>query len=377
MPVSTPRPGGPDGGPGAAEAPPPQAVVLGRVGADLYPLQLETPLEAVRAFARFVGGFAGNVATGLARLGVSTAIISAVGDDGHGRFVRNFLASEGVDVRWLSTHPSLRTALAFCEAWPPDHFPITFYRTPTCPDWELRPESMPLGAIGAARLLYVTGTGLAREPSRAATMAAMAAGPDAGRGPDRLHGGAGGVVGILLDLDWRQQLWPSADEYAAAVAAAVALADVVVGGAAEFEAAGLTPAEVLRRGPRVAVVKRGADGATLLSAAGERHVAGLPVPVTNGLGAGDAFAAAFGAALLEGRHPEEAVRRGNAAGAVVATRLSCSLATPTRDELEALLAGGSVRDGVVHDTAGRALAPASTEAVAGAVGGGGTPRATP
>jgi len=103
------------------------AYVLGRVGADLYPQQLNTPLEEVRTFERFVGGFAGNVSTGLARLGVRVGIVSAVGDDGHGRFIRRFLEAEGVDCSALGVHPTLRTALAFCEAWPPDDFPITFY----------------------------------------------------------------------------------------------------------------------------------------------------------------------------------------------------------------------------------------------------------
>src|SRR5256886_13360319 len=107
---------------------------MGRVGVDLYPNQLETPLSEVRTYTRFVGGFAGNVATGLARLGVRTAIVSAVGDDGHRRYIRRFLSDEGIDVRWLGTHPTLKTALALCEAWPPDHFHLTFFREPTCPD---------------------------------------------------------------------------------------------------------------------------------------------------------------------------------------------------------------------------------------------------
>src|SRR5437870_12871209 len=101
------------------------AYVIGRLSADLYPLQINTPLEEVRTFERFVGGFAGNIATGLARLGVSTAIVSAVGEDGHGAFIRRFLADEGIDTRYLSTHPTLKTALAFCEAWPPGPFAIT------------------------------------------------------------------------------------------------------------------------------------------------------------------------------------------------------------------------------------------------------------
>ena len=117
-----------------------EAVVMGRVGIDLYPNELETPLREVRTYTRFVGGFAGNVATGLARLGVRTAIVSRVGDEGHGEFVRAWLAGEGVDVRFLATDPYWQTPPTFCEVWPPDHFPITFYRRPTAPDWQLSPE---------------------------------------------------------------------------------------------------------------------------------------------------------------------------------------------------------------------------------------------
>ena len=146
-----------------------EAVVMGRVCVDLYPMQLRVPLEQVEGFHKYVGGFAGNVATGLARLGVRTAIVSAVGDDGHGRYVREWLTAQGVDCRWLGTHPTLRTALAFCEAWPPDNFPITFYRTPTCPDWELTASSLGLEALAAVPLAYVSGTGFAIEPSRLAT----------------------------------------------------------------------------------------------------------------------------------------------------------------------------------------------------------------
>ena len=108
---------------------------MGRVGIDLYPNELETPLSEVRTFTRYVGGFAGNVATGLARLGVPTAIVSRVGAEGHGDFVRSWLAGEGVDVRFLATDPYWQTPPTFCEVWPPDNFPLTFYRKPTAPDW--------------------------------------------------------------------------------------------------------------------------------------------------------------------------------------------------------------------------------------------------
>jgi 5-dehydro-2-deoxygluconokinase len=306
------------------------AYVLGRVGADLYPQQLRTPLEEVRTFERFVGGFAGNVSTGLARLGVRVGIVSAVGDDGHGRFIRRFLEAEGVDCAALHVHPTLRTALAFCEAWPPDDFPITFYRTPTCPDWELRASQLPED-LGQVRMLYVSGTGLAREPSRATTFASL----------ERCRQRA------IFDLDWREMLWEDVAEYPELAWHAASFAMVVIGGASEFVAAALDPRDLLKRGPKIVIVKRGAGGATIVDAHGSRDVPGLDVPVVNGLGAGDAFGAALGAALLAGHDADEAVRRANAAGAIVASRLSCSTAMARAAEIDALLGGGSVVDGAV------------------------------
>jgi 5-dehydro-2-deoxygluconokinase len=307
------------------------AYVLGRVGADLYPQQINTPLEEVRTFERFVGGFAGNVATGLARLGVRVGIISAVGDDGHGRYIRRFLETEGVDCSALHVHPNLRTALAFCEVWPPDDFPITFYRTPTCPDWELRAAQLPED-LAKARLVYASGTGLAREPSRATTFTAME------RSRQR----------VIFDLDWREVLWEDMRAYPELVSRAASFATVVVGGASEFVAAALDPSDLLKHGPKIVIVKRGAQGATVVDASGARDIPGLAVPVVNGLGAGDAFGAALGAALLAGRDADEAVRWANAAGAIVASRMSCSTAMPRADEIAALLAGAAVVSGEVR-----------------------------
>jgi 5-dehydro-2-deoxygluconokinase len=300
-----------------------EAIVMGRAGVDLYPMQLETRLEDVDGFHKYAGGFAVNVATGLARLGVRVAIISAVGDDGHGRFVRSFLEAEGVDCRWLGVHPTLRTALAFCEAWPPDNFPITFYRTPTCPDWEIEPGALDLPGIAAAQLLYVSGTGLAREPSRAATMAAVEA----------RRGAAGTTV---LDLDWRSVLWDDPGDYAAAAQACARMAGVVLGSDQEIAAAaGVNdPARILELGPSVLVQKHGPDGASVHALGGEsERIAPHPVDVINGLGAGDAFGAAFGWRLLRGDTPAQAAAVANRAGAHVASRLGCSVAMPREGDL--------------------------------------------
>jgi 5-dehydro-2-deoxygluconokinase len=290
-----------------------EAAVVGRVGIDLYPNELETPLAEVRTFTRFVGGFAGNVATGLARLGVRAAIVSRVGTDGHGDYVRAWLANEGVDVRFLGTDPYWQTPPTFCEVWPPDRFPITFYRKPTAPDWQLEPDDLAASEIADAPLLYATGTGLAQSPSREATLAAL-----------RAHRGT-----TIFDLDWRPTLWDDPVEYPALAAEAVASADIVIGNEEEVEAALVRPATL--------VLKRGERGATVFADGEETDVPGFPVDVVNGLGAGDAFAAAVGQSLLAGLPLVDAVRRGTVAGALVASRLGCSDAMPRLEELEAAL----------------------------------------
>lgn len=301
-----------------------QAFVFGRVAADLYPLQTATPLEDVETFRRFVGGFGGNVGTGLARLGVSTAVLSAVGDDGHGRFLRNRLAADSVETRWIGVHPTLRTALAFCELWPPDRFPLTLYRRPTCPDWEIGPSDLPLDDIAAAPVLYVSGTALAQDPSRSAVHAALAT---------RRRDGKEGVA-TILDLDWRSESWARPAEYPTQIRAAIERVDIVIGGVAEFAAAGASPEETAADGTRMVFLKRGPNGAVLLADGTSVEVEPIAVEVVNGLGAGDAFAAAIGAGLIDGLPPDELLQQANAAGAMVTMQLPCAAAMPTRSELD-------------------------------------------
>jgi 5-dehydro-2-deoxygluconokinase len=301
-----------------------EAFVIGRLTMDLYPLRPNTPLEDVESFQRSVGGFGGNVGTGIARLGVRTAVISGVGDDGLGRYLVRALASEGIDTRWIVIHPYLRTALAFCELWPPDRFPLTLYRRPTCPDQQLTPSDLPLDLLRNAPIVYVSGTALANEPSRSAAHAALAARRE--RAPT--------AVATIVDLDWRPESWDRPDEYPAQMRAAMDSVDTVIGGENEFQAAGLSPAGVL--GGRIGRVflKRGPNGATVMWPDGRADAPGISVDVVNGLGAGDAFAATVGYGLLTALPPERIIRLANAAGAIVTTHLPCAAAMPTRAELE-------------------------------------------
>jgi len=302
-----------------------EIVVMGRLSADIYPTELRTPLRDQRNFTRYVGGFAGNVCTGLARLQVATAIVSKVGNDGHGEFIRDFLSREGVDVRWLGIDHSLNTPVVFCEIWPPDRFPLLFYRTPTCPDWELTTDDFDLNAVADVSVLLVSGTGLARANSRAAHEAAL-----------QRHRHT-----AIFDLDYRPSFWSTPAAYQEAVQGVLPLADIVVGNEDEVRAAtGATdPREGIKTlravGPRILVLKRGGEGAVLFD--NERVLAVPPVKmdVVNGLGAGDAFLAALAHGVLRGLDLGIAVRRANWAGAFVASQIPCSEAMPFLKDLDA------------------------------------------
>lgn len=309
------------------------AVVIGRIGVDLTPSRPATSLAAADGFVRAVGGFAGNIGTGLARLGVGTAVLSAVGDDGHGEHVRTALAAEGIDVSGIATKAGARTQVAFFEAWPPDHFPVTFYRSRPAPDTLLDVADLATGGlVEDARLAVVSGALLAEDPARTALLAAL----ERRRATLEAEGGAPGWT--LLDLDWRPTLWPAPGDYPGRIAEALELSDIVVGSVEEFAAAGIAPADAATRGrARTVVEKRGPAGASIVTATGREDVVGIAVDVVCGLGAGDALTAAVGASLLAGDDPRTTIARGNAAGAIVASRLMCSSAMPTAAEIDALL----------------------------------------
>ncbi len=304
-------------------------VTMGRVSVDLYPEQSGVPLAEVRSFAKSLGGSPTNVAVAAARLGRSAAVITGVGDDGFGTYVRSALRSFGVDDRFVTTDPELRTPVVFCELHPPDHFPLLFYRQPTAPDIRLRLEQLDLDAVQRARILWTTGTGLSAEPSRTATLGALE---------------ARGRAGITIhDLDFRPSLWPEPDAAGAYQRCALKLATVAVGNLEEVAVAvgEASPEMVARRllnlGPELAIVKLGGDGVVVAWSGGIARVDPVTVDVVNGLGAGDAFGGAICHGLLAGWEPVHAVRFAAAAGAHVAARLACADAMPTEAEVLRLL----------------------------------------
>jgi 5-dehydro-2-deoxygluconokinase len=307
-----------------------EALVIGRVGVDFTPASPRTTLAAADTFIRAVGGFAGNIGTGLARLGIRTALVSAVGDDGHGDHVRTFLAGEGIDVRPIVTRPGSRTQVAFFEVWPPEHFPVTFYRPSPAPETRLTLADLPTDLLEHAPLVIVSGSLLANEPARSTVLGILQ-----DRRASR-HRRPESVT--ILDLDWRPTLWDDQGEAPDLIGRAAGLSDVLIGSDGEFAAPGLRPDILTDSGPGLIVLKHGPDGVSLVTDAGRRDVPGIPVEVLCGIGAGDALTAAFAAGLLRGIDPAVAVERGNAAGAIVATRLMCSTAMPTPAEIDELLA---------------------------------------
>lgn len=310
-------------------------ITMGRIGVDLYPLQTGVPLPQVETFGKFLGGSATNVAVAAARLGRQTAVITRTGDDPFGRYLHEALRGFGVDDRWVTPVPGLPTPVTFCEVFPPDDFPLYFYRQPKAPDLEIDAHELDLDAIHDARIFWVTGTGLSEEPSRTATLAALA------------HRAKSGTT--VFDLDWRPMFWNDPTRARPFYQEALRHTTVAVGNLDEVEVAtGVREPRkaaqaLLDAGVEIAVVKQGPKGVLAVDKNGaSAEVPPLPVNVLNGLGAGDAFGGSLCHGLLEGWDLEKIMRHANAAGAIVASRLECSSAMPTPDEVAAALTAGAV-----------------------------------
>jgi 5-dehydro-2-deoxygluconokinase len=312
-----------------------EVLTMGRIGVDIYPEQIGVSLRDVKSFAKFLGGSATNVAVAAARYGRRAAVITRTGRDPFGEFLHDALRQYGVDDRYVTAVDGLPTPVAFCEIFPPDHFPLYFYRLPKAPDLEIRADELDLAAIAAADVFWVTVTGLSAEPSREATLTALQA-----RAPDAI---------TVLDLDYRPMFWPSREAARREVQEALKYVSVALGNLDECETAvgerdpDKIVAALHELGVELAIVKQGPAGVLASEGTAQVVVPPAPVHVVNGLGAGDAFGGALCHSLLAGWDLERGMRFCNAAGAIVASRLACSDAMPTLEEVERKLeeaAGG-------------------------------------
>ena len=321
---------------------------LGRSSIDLYSNDIGAPFVEISSFAAYVGGCPTNISVGTRRLGLRSALLTAVGEDQVGDFILHFLQREGVETRFIPRKPGRRSSAVVLGIEPPDRFPLTYYRD-NCADIDLTIDDVLAAPIADSRALLISGTGLSKEPSRSATLFAAEVARQAG-------------TTVVLDIDFRPDQWHDHRAFGVTLRSALHLVDLVIGTEDEIRAVVLTDPDqvslvksqvsdtrvsgdvktavqvLLDLGPRVLVQKRGAAGAAvhLVSNGGSVQaidVPGFPVEVQNILGAGDAFASGFLCGFIKGWDWYKAARLGNACGAILVTKHGCANFMPTYDEV--------------------------------------------
>jgi len=327
-------------------------ITMGRSSIDLYSNDIGAPFVEITSFAAYVGGCPTNISVGTRRLGLRSALLTAVGDDQVGNFILHFLQREGVETRFIPRKPGRRSSAVVLGIEPPDRFPLTYYRD-NCADIELNIDDVLATPISESRVLLIAGTDLSKEPSRSATLFAAETARQAG-------------TTVALDIDFRPDQWDDPRAFGVTLRSALRLVDIVIGTEDEINAAMLTnPAQIslthsqisdarvsgdinaaiaalLSLGPRVLAQKRGADGSRVHlvsdgSLTSQIDVPGFPVEVQNILGAGDAFASGLLCGFVKGWDWYKAARLANACGAILVTRHGCANFMPTYDEVTAFI----------------------------------------
>ncbi len=301
-------------------------VAIGRAGIDLYALDFDTPLRDVKKFAKYVGGGAANISVGLSRLGLKVSLITKLGDDELGEFIVNFLQKEKVDTSQIKKTREARNGIVFAEAYPGRDSKFIFYRE-NAADLLIEPSDIKEDVISETKILITTGTGLSANPSRDSNIYAMELA--------KKHGKKN-----LLNLDWRPSLWkPEAAETRVQIyRMAIDLADMIVGNETEFMAATGTNSadeaisEILDGKERILLLTMGAKGSRIFNGRDKIDVSPFKVDSLKTLGAGDGIIAGFLYGYLNNWSSYKMVRFGNAVGAIVVTKHSCSEAMPTIDE---------------------------------------------
>jgi 5-dehydro-2-deoxygluconokinase len=321
---------------------------MGRSSIDLYSNDVGKPFVQIGSFAAYIGGSPTNISVGARRLGLNTALLTAIGDDPVGDFIMYFLNNEGVETRFIARKPQHRTSAVLLGIEPPDKFPLVYYRD-NCADINLTIDDVLAAPVQDCKVFQFAGTNLSKEPSRSATMFAAEVARRAG-------------AKVVFDIDFRPDQWHDMRAFGVVARSALRLVDVVIGTEDEINAtmiddetkmtlthsqvsdtrvAGDTRAAIevfLEMGPEAVVEKRGEHGATIHTRDGQRIDApGYPVEIYNILGAGDAFGAGFLYGLVHGWDWYRSARLGNACGAIVVTKHGCANFMPTMSEVEAFI----------------------------------------
>lgn len=304
--------------------------ILGRIGYDLYSEEPNVPLPKVRRFSRYLGGSSANMAVGLSRLGAHTGIVACLGTDSLSDYLIDFLRAERVDTSRIQTAAGYLPSLCLTEICPPDRFPQVFYRRDPV-DTMLRIGNEDLGYIAQGRMFITNGTSLCASPSRESTYRALE------------HAKAAGCR-VVFDVDYRSMSWESPEQAGLAVRLAIPFIDVLIGNQLELTlVAGVNgldeaTARLRKMGIPMLVSKLGEQGTRVWTADGPVFLPPYKVEVLSTIGAGDGFASGFLYALLNGMSVSECLHYGNAAAAIVVSRLSCSEAMPALSEVETMIA---------------------------------------
>ena len=323
-------------------------IAMGRSSIDLYSNDIGAPFEEITSFAAYVGGCPTNISVGTRRLGLHSALLTAVGDDQVGNFILHFLKREGVVTEFIPRKAGRRSSAVVLGIEPPDRFPLTYYRD-NCADMYLNIDDVRATPIADSHALLISGTGLSKEPSRSATLFAVETAHRVG-------------TPVILDIDFRPDQWDDPRAFGVTLRSALRVVDIVIGTDDEINAAMLTDASqvnlthsqasdarvsgdsataidaLLTLGPHVLAQKRGADGATVHLASNESaatriDVPGFSVKVSNILGAGDGFASGFLYGFVKGWDWYKTTRLANACGAILVTKHGCANFMPTHDEV--------------------------------------------
>lgn len=305
-------------------------VILGRIGYDLYSDQFNVPLPEVRTFSRYLGGSSANMAVGLSRLGAKVGMISCLGSDALSGFLKDFLTKEGVDIAHVQTAPGYLPSLCLTEVTPPDSFPQVFYRHDAV-DTRLDVTEDDLRFAGSGKMFVFNGTALCASPSRESAYKAMEAAKAAG-------------ATVVLDVDFRAMSWRSPAEAGLAIRLALPYVDILIGNQGELKlSAGEDDldraiAKIKGIGVPVLVSKLGDEGTRILTRdGGVTYLPPYRVQVATTIGAGDGFASGFLYAYIKGKSLTDCLHYGNAAAAIVVSRVPCSEAMPTLEEVETMI----------------------------------------
>ncbi len=318
-------------------------LTIGRSSIDLYSNDIGSPFVDITSFGAFVGGSPLNIAVGCQRLGLKTRFLTAVGNDQVGKFILHFLEKEGIDTSVIPTLTGPRSSAVILGIEPPDRFPLVYYRD-NCADININLEHIRQAGISQYRSVMFSGTAFSKDPSRTAMFYAIE--------EAKKHNAV-----TALDIDFRADQWFDPLAFGVTIRAALPYMDFVLGTEEEILAAFMTDPkqleikhqqisapeirgnidnaiqEILNKGVKTLIVKRGADGASIFEQGKEEvKVPGFPVEVINVLGAGDSFAAGFMYGYLQGWSLFKAVRMANATGAIMVTKHGCANFMATLEE---------------------------------------------